>query len=143
VATLEKAIRMAAKAHERQVDKRKQPYILHPLRVMMRMETLEQKIVAVLHDTLEDTELTESDLEEAGFSEEIIAAVKALTRKKKPVEERYHEDFIPRVAKNRLAKAVKLADIADNLDPSRALPGTEGAAFKAKYEKARAILLKS
>ena len=69
---LEKALILAAKAHTGQVDKGGAPYILHPIRVMLACEGEKEKIVALLHDTLEDTALTAADLRRAGFSEEIV-----------------------------------------------------------------------
>src|SRR5215213_5352841 len=87
MATLERPIELAARAHAGQRDKEGLPYILHALRVMMNVGPGAQ-VVAVLHDTLEDTDLTEDDLRREGFSEEVIAAVKAVTRGKR---ERYSE----------------------------------------------------
>ena len=72
---LEKALILAAKAHTGQVDKGGAPYILHPIRVMLACEEEKEKIVALLHDTLEDTALTAADLRRAGFPEEIVQAV--------------------------------------------------------------------
>lgn len=151
--TLEIAIEIAAKAHAGQKDKGGQDYILHPLRVMMRMETNEQRIVAVLHDVLEDTHITEADLRREGFSEEIIAALKCLTRIEAPSpllrpgqgKEIYLTEFIPRIAKNPLARAVKLADLADNMDPNRVPPGQEGGLHESqlrKYAKAKVYIEK-
>src|SRR5262249_20867350 len=82
MATLEKAIELAARAHAGQKDKQNLPYILHPLRVMMRVEGEEAQMVAVLHDTIEDTDLTEDDLRRAGFSEAVIAGVLACTHRR-------------------------------------------------------------
>ena len=81
MATLEQAISLAAKQHEGQVDKANAPYILHPLRVMLNVPTIEHKIVAVLHDILEDTETTIEDLYQFGFQSHIIDAIVALTKK--------------------------------------------------------------
>src|SRR5439155_17942529 len=72
MATLEKAIELAARYHAGQKDKEGLPYITHPLRVMQRVQGADAQIVAVLHDALEDTKLTEADLRSAGFSENII-----------------------------------------------------------------------
>ena len=77
---LDKALILAAKAHTGQVDKGGAPYILHPIRVMLACEGEKEKIVALLHDTLEDTALTAADLRRAGFPEEIVQAVCCLTR---------------------------------------------------------------
>jgi guanosine-3',5'-bis(diphosphate) 3'-pyrophosphohydrolase len=80
MSTLNKAIQLAAEAHEGQFDKAGQPYILHPLRVMMFLETEEEKIVGVLHDVIEDTTITEERLRQLGFSEKIIEAVRSVAR---------------------------------------------------------------
>src|SRR5437899_1974881 len=82
LSTLERAIALAARKHEGQLDKAGAPYILHPLRVMLRVESLEQKMVAVLHDVVEDTGTTLLDLAREGFSPSVVRAVEALTRRK-------------------------------------------------------------
>lgn len=115
---LERAIMLAAKGHEGQLDKGGQPYILHPIRVMLQCETIEEKTVAMLHDLLEDTELTEADLRQAGFPAEIIEAVLLLT--KEPGAD--YMAYIERICENRLAAQVKRADLTDNMDLNR-LPG--------------------
>lgn len=123
------AISLASKAHDGQVDKTGQPYIFHPLRVMMALESEADQIVGVLHDVLEDTPATAFDLLSVGFTEDIIAAVVALTRR--PHES--YEDFILRAAANAIARRVKIADIRDNLRP-----GAEH--LRARYEAALAVL---
>lgn len=67
MANLEKAILIATKAHEGQKDKAGKPYILHPLRVMLRMKTTKDMMAAILHDVVEDTDVTLDDLREHGF----------------------------------------------------------------------------
>ena len=118
---LSKAIIMAARNHDGQVDKGGNPYILHPLRVMAHVCTVEEKIVAVLHDTLEDTEIMKEDLLDAGFGEEIVEAIACLTRNH---NEKYM-DFIARCKNNNLARVVKIADLADNIDLTRIKNPTE------------------
>ena len=115
MATLERAIEIAAKAHAGQTDKAGQPYILHPIRVMMSVSGPEERIAAVLHDTVEDTKLTIDDLERNGFSEAIIAAVQALTKS----EGETRIAAARRAVVDPIARAVKLADVADNMDLSR------------------------
>ncbi|MDD4842947.1 MAG: GTP pyrophosphokinase [Anaerotignum sp.] len=134
---LEKAIILAANAHMGQLDKGGHPYILHPMRVMLGCKTLDQKIVAILHDTLEDSELTADDLIKEGFSKTIVDAVVCLTRKK---GEDYM-DYIQEIAKNPLASAVKLSDLADNMDLKR-LPGLTPRDFQRleRYLRAQLIL---
>lgn len=112
---IEVAISIALKAHNGQVDKGGNPYILHPLAVMNRVETIEEKIVAVLHDVVEDTEVTIDQLRETGFSEEILEAINLLTRAK----EDSYEEFIDKTLKNRIARNVKIADIKENMNLSR------------------------
>jgi (p)ppGpp synthase/HD superfamily hydrolase len=112
---LEKAIQIAVRAHAGQKDRAGQPYILHPLRVMARVHTEAEKIVAILHDTVEDTDLSLDDLRAAGFPEEILIAVDCLTKR----EGEPYDDLIQRAKLNRLAKPVKLADLQDNMDIRR------------------------
>ena len=80
MATLENAITLAVQQHAGQVDKGGQPYILHPLRVMLQLQQTDQQIVAVLHDILEDTHTTTQDLQNLGFQTHIIQAIQALTK---------------------------------------------------------------
>jgi len=118
---LSKAIIIATKAHDGQIDKAGKPYILHPLRVMMNVESMDAKIVAVLHDIIEDTNLTIYDLVVEGFSNEIIDAIECLTKR----ENEDYIDFIRRCKTNNIAKLVKLADIEDNRNLSRIENPTE------------------
>lgn len=115
MSTLERAISIAAEAHAGQVDKASAPYILHPLRVMLRLESFEARVVAVLHDVVEDTAWTFDRLRAEGFSPSVIAALDALTRR----DHETYEAFIHRAARHAIAREVKLADLQDNLDPSR------------------------
>ncbi|MEJ2538587.1 MAG: HD domain-containing protein [Gemmatimonadota bacterium] len=137
MSTLERAISIAAEAHAGQTDKSGAPYILHPLRVMMRVEGDDARIAAVLHDLVEDTHWTFDDLRTEGFDEAVVAALDALTRR----EGELYMDFCRRAATNELARQVKLADIDDNLDPARvaALP-EQNRSLPDRYRKARAIL---
>ena len=80
MATLERAIQIAVSAHAGQIDKSGQPYVLHPLRVMFSVSSLQERIAAMLHDVIEDTSTTMDDLMEEGFHEEVIEAVRALTK---------------------------------------------------------------
>lgn len=102
----------AAECHRGQVDKAGCKYIEHPKRVADRCEHFDEKIAALLHDTMEDCGVTPDMLRELGLSEEIIDAVQACTKKK-------HEDyfdFVRRAGKNRIARAVKMHDLEDNMD---------------------------
>ena len=137
MSTLEKAIRIAAQAHEGQRDKAGAPYILHPLRVMMKMATEVEQITAVLHDVVEDTDWTMERLRQEGFLGEILAALDCLTRKN---GEEY-EKFIERVKRNPLAVKIKIADLEDNLDVSRLKEVTEADAERLeKYKQALQML---
>ena len=130
---LNKAIAIAAKAHECQIDKGGNPYILHPLRMMMNCEGEDAKICAVLHDVIEDTSITLEDLRSQGFNNEIIATLDCLTKR----EGESYNDFISRVLPNELACRVKLEDLADNLDLTRIKnPSADDKARIEKYKLA-------
>ncbi|CEH28927.1 GTP pyrophosphokinase [Aneurinibacillus migulanus] len=138
MSTLEKAIIIATKAHEGVIDKGGNPYILHPLRVMIKQTSEECRIVAVLHDVVEDTDISLTDLRNEGFSEDIILAVDALTRRS---NESYME-FISRCKQDAMARLVKLADIEDNSDMSRIKNPTQRDYDRLqKYKKAKDELL--
>lgn len=138
MSTLERAISLAAQAHAGQVDKAGQPYILHPLRVMLRVSTEEERIAAILHDVVEDTSITLEQLAEEGFSPTVVAAVEALT--KRHGESRM--EAAARAAENRVARTVKLADNADNMDIGRIAHPTEKDFSRIhEYERVRALLL--
>ena len=112
---LDKALEIAVKAHAGQKDKVGQPYILHPLRIMIRMNGDAERIVAVLHDVIEDSDLTLDDLKHAGFSDLILAAVDCLTRR----EGEDYEPYVERASRTPLAKKVKIADLEDNMNLRR------------------------
>ena len=116
MSTLQRAIEIATLAHHGQFDKSGKDYIGHPLRVMEMGKTEEEKIVGVLHDVVEDSGWTFEALEAEGFSREIIAALKCVT---KLSENENYDDFIERVKKNPLAVAVKINDLTDNMDIRR------------------------
>jgi (p)ppGpp synthase/HD superfamily hydrolase len=115
MSTLTKAILIAAKAHDGQTDKGGNPYILHPARLATKASSEEESIVAILHDVVEDSDITLFDLKNAGFSVEIIEALDCLTKR---ADESY-EGFIKRIKLNPLATKVKLLDLEDNSDISR------------------------
>ncbi|MCU4336573.1 guanosine-3',5'-bis(diphosphate) 3'-pyrophosphohydrolase [Acinetobacter dispersus] len=138
MATLEQAIAFAAKQHEGQVDKANAPYILHPLRVMLNVPSIEHKIIAVLHDILEDTDTRVEDLQALGFQTHIIEAIVALTK----LDGESRIEAAQRTVQNPLARVVKLADITDNMDLSR-IPSPTAKDFERmeQYQQVRAILL--
>lgn len=112
---LARAIEIAATAHRHKTDKGGAAYILHPLRVMLRMTGEEEMMAAVLHDVIEDSPWTLGQLEAEGFPPEVRDAVDALTRR----EGESYADFITRAAANPMARRIKLADLEDNLDAKR------------------------
>ena len=116
MSTLQRAREIATEAHQGQFDKAGRDYIGHPLRVMEMGKTEEEKIVGVLHDVIEDTDWTFEKLAEEGFSDEVIAALRCVT---KISENENYDDFIDRVKKNPLAVAVKINDLTDNMDIRR------------------------
>ena len=109
------ALKIAIKAHEGQKDKSGREYIMHPIRVAERCKSPKAKIVALLHDTIEDTEVTPASLKEQGFPDEIIDGILSVTKQ----EGETYEEFVRRAAKNPLGKEVKQADLEDNMDIRR------------------------
>lgn len=134
---LQQAIDIAFKAHYGQIDKSGKVYISHPARVMDRMKTAGDKIVAILHDVIEDTEVTSEELAKT-FPSYLVASIKALSQG----EHESLEDYISRVKVNPCALRVKREDIRDNLNPWRLkeLDLQTQERLKAKYAKARALL---
>lgn len=112
---LEKAIAFAKKALEGQYDSKGEPYINHSLRVMDKMTTETEKMVAVLHDVLEDSQCSIHDLHACGFPREVIECVEQLTRKNDVTYFEYIDD----IATNDICSKVKLAEIDDNKDVNR------------------------
>jgi (p)ppGpp synthase/HD superfamily hydrolase len=135
--TLERAIAIAATAHEGQVDKGGNPYILHPLKVMLRVTTPEERIVAVLHDVVEDCGISLDDLRKEGFSEVVLTAIESVTK----VPGESYEAFVERAAQNPIGRVVKLADLEENSDLSRiAQPSWEDLERIEKYRRAIGVL---
>ena len=115
MADLEMAIRIAVEAHRGQRDRSGAPYVLHPLRVMLRVQTEAERMVAMLHDVVEDTALTLEELREHGFPAEVVAAVDHLTRR----DGEGYGEYVERAAANPVARRVKIADLEDNMDVRR------------------------
>ena len=114
---LERAIEIAVEAHKGVFDKGGNPYILHPLRVMFSLEKEAEKIVGVLHDVVEDAEDWDFErLEKEGLSAEILDGLRSVT---KITEDEDYDEFIKRCLTNDIGRAVKVADIRDNLDVNR------------------------
>ncbi len=140
--TIEDAILLATQLHKGQVDKAGAPYILHPLRVMLNpiLTTETERITAVLHDVVEDCEMSFETLSELGYTDETIRALGFLTKHLE--EENDYFRFIARISEgSELARMVKFADLKDNEDLSRISNPTEKD-FKRqkKYQRAIEIL---
>ena len=135
---IERAIQIAVAAHAGIKDKGGKPYILHPIKVMMRVETEEEQIVAILHDVVEDTDWTFDALRNEGFSETVIEALETVTKQS---EDEDYEDFIKRSLQNDIGRKVKIADLRENLDVTRIGELSEKDIKRInKYKKALQIL---
>lgn len=110
-----KAIALAVEAYRGQKDRAGKPYILHPLRVMHRVQTEDEQIVAILHDVVEDTPWTPEKLAAEGFPQHILDALDCVTKR----EGESYEQFAERSASNPIARRVKLADLEDDMDVRR------------------------
>lgn len=132
------ALTCAFLAHGNQFDKEKKPYILHVIRVASKFDKKEEIIIALLHDVLEDSSITDKDLYEMGFSDDIVQVVKLLTRRKL----QKYEDYIISVSKNPVAKRIKIEDIKDNSRLVRLMNLNKITRYrlKRKYEKAIRLL---
>lgn len=139
MADLERAITIATEAHNGQLDKGGEPYILHPLRVMARLTAEQDRIVAILHDVAEDCPAWPLERLRAEFAPIIGAALDAITKRK---GEDY-DAYLGRVKANPIAAMVKLADLEDNSDMTRLgrTPTDADWARRAKYDKAATFLM--
>lgn len=134
---IEKALDISLKAHAGQTDKAGAVYVLHPLRIMMQMDSPEEKIIAALHDVLEDSHFTAEFLRQQGFPENILSVLDILSRK--PGVK--YEDYIQRIKQNPTATKIKIADLKDNMDISRLKDITEKDLKRLKkYQSAFKIL---
>ena len=132
-----KAMKLCFEAHKEQVDKTGLPYVFHPFHLAEQMETEETTIVALLHDVVEDSELTLDDLRQIGFGDAVIAALALLTHD--PAVE--YMDYVRAVKDNPIARAVKLADLRHNSDLTRLDTVDEKAlARREKYLQAMTLL---
>ena len=132
-----KALDLCFKAHKDQLDKSGLPYVFHPFHLAEQMDGEDAVCTALLHDVMEDSDYTEENLRNAGFSEEILEALKLLTHE----EGVPYMEYIRKLSKNPLARAVKLADLRHNSDLNRLETITEWDLKRArKYADARAYL---
>ena len=129
---LDKAIQIAVNSHSGQTSDNGEPYILHPMRMMLQFDIEEERIVAILHDTIEKTHVDYGFLKDAGFCEEVLFAVDSLTRKP---DENY-DNYIHRVSKNKLATKIKVIDLLDNISSLRRESKKMNASNYLKYQKA-------
>lgn len=118
---LEKALKLAVEAHSGQTDKAGAPYVFHPIRVSCRCKTDDERVVALLHDTIEDSDITPQRLLSEGFPRDIVEAVISLTH----YEDEKYSDYVRRCSLNSIARAVKIHDLEDNMDLSRMKQVTE------------------
>lgn len=133
MANLQRALEITIAAHKNQKQKDGSPYAFHPIRLSMSVTSEEQKIVALLHDVVEDTEWTIENLQREGFSENVIDALRLLTHD----DGSPYEEYIERIAGHALARSVKLADLTDNMDIKRIPePSEKDYARLQKYHRA-------
>lgn len=112
---LQRAIEIAVEAHRGQKQKSGAPYILHPIHLMQQLDSDEERIVAVMHDVVEDTAVTFEDLEREGFAPEILDAVRLLTHDDADA----YDTYVGKIEANPLARRVKIADLEHNMDIRR------------------------
>lgn len=110
-----KALKLSFEAHKDQTDKSGMPYVYHPFHLAEQMGTEDTVIVALLHDVVEDTDHTLEEIREMGFPEQVLEALALMTHDKSVP----YMDYVARIKKNPIAKAVKLADLRHNSDLSR------------------------
>ncbi len=133
-----KAVNIAYKAHEGQIDKSGIPYIFHPMHLADQMTTEDTCVVAILHDVLEDTDVTYEELSKEGFTKEQLEAVKLLTHS----SDVPYLDYVRNLKDNPIARTVKLADLKHNQDKTRLNVITKKDEKRLiKYKKAENILL--
>lgn len=136
---IEKALAFALEAHRGQTDRQGRAYILHPLHLMAQMDTDEERLVAILHDTIEDSDRTLDDIRALGMPEVVVEAVALLTHDK---EGEPYMEYVGRLKSNPIARKVKLADLQHNMTISRMSEVKErDVARLNKYLQARAFLM--
>ena len=132
-----KALKLCFEAHKDQLDNSGMPYVFHPFHLAEQMESEECTVVALLHDVVEDTDLTIEDLKAMGFSNEVTDAITLMTHEE-GVE---YMDYVKEIKNNEIARKVKLVDLKHNSDLSRLDIVDENALKRReKYLKAMALL---
>ena len=115
MSSIEKALIIAANAHTGQIQRNGEPYSLHPLQIMLQMETIPEKIAAILHDVIEDSDITLEMLQKEGFSDDVLKTVDLLTH----YEKDSYEEYIERLKSFPMARHIKIADLNDNMKIQR------------------------
>ena len=134
------ALKVSFEAHKDQVDHSGTPYVYHPYHLAEQMTDETTTCIALLHEVVEDTDITLAQLREMGFPDIVVEAVGVLTREHSVP----YQEYIKRVKSNPLARIVKLADLEHNSDMSRLQEIDERSKSLAKrYEKARACLMEA
>ena len=108
---LHKAITIACEAHQGQSSINGEPYILHPLRLLIKAKSNEERIIAILHDVIEKTNISLADLKNKGFDQNIISSIDSLSR----IRSESYFDYIERLMQNKISIKIKLLDLADNI----------------------------
>lgn len=135
-----KALKISFNAHKNQVDKSGMPYVFHPFHLAEQMDDEYSVCVALLHDVIEDTDITVEDLKAEGFPKEVINAIELMTHS----DSVPYLDYVKIIKNNSIARKVKLADLKHNSDLSR-LDNIDDKALERveKYKKAIEILQES
>ncbi len=134
---IERALAIALTAHRGQVDKANTPYILHPLRLMVQMDTEDEQLTALLHDVVEDSDMTLAGLRSEGMPDSVLAALALLTHQ----NGESYDVYVSKIKGNPLARKVKLADLADNMRLERIPdPTAKDLERLEKYRRAQALL---
>ena len=133
-----KAMRLCYEAHHGQTDKAGVPYVFHPFHLAEQMTDEDSAVAALLHDVAEDTEYTLEDLDAMGFSARVLEALRLLTHDPSVP----YLEYVAALKENPIARAVKLADLAHNSDPTRLPPELRNPEREERYRRAMELLLR-
>ena len=133
-----KAMRLCYAAHHGQTDKAGVPYVFHPFHLAEQMTDEDSAVAALLHDVAEDTEYTLEDLAAMGFSARVLEALRLLTHDPSVP----YLEYVASLKGNPIARAVKLADLAHNSDPTRLPPALRNPEREERYRRAMELLLR-